>query len=128
VDPAGDADLGDLLGAGEALSAGAARRRADLRSGRNRRGDAAAALLRERAARPAALAERGGSGRGALRRDRGVAVVGANAAGFTLPLLPAFGTVLAILLLGESFRGFHGAGFATILAGVILATWRPGTD
>ena len=57
--------------------------------------------------------------------NRGVAVVGANAAGFTLPLLPAFGTVLAILVLGESFRGFHAAGFATILAGVLLATWQP---
>jgi drug/metabolite transporter (DMT)-like permease len=57
--------------------------------------------------------------------NRGVAVVGANAAGFTLPLLPAFGTVLAILALGESFRGFHAAGFATILTGVLLATWRP---
>jgi len=57
--------------------------------------------------------------------NRGVAVVGANAAGFTLPLLPAFGTVLAILFLGESFQGFHAAGFATILAGVVLATWRP---
>lgn len=54
--------------------------------------------------------------------NRGVAVVGANAAGFTLPLLPAFGTVLAILVLGESFRGFHALGFATILAGVLLAT------
>lgn len=57
--------------------------------------------------------------------NRGVAVVGANAAGFTLPLLPAFGTVLAILLLDESFRAFHAAGFATILAGVLLATYRP---
>jgi drug/metabolite transporter (DMT)-like permease len=57
--------------------------------------------------------------------NRGVAVVGANAAGFTLPLLPAFGTVLAILVLGESFRGFHATGFATILVGVLLATWRP---
>lgn len=57
--------------------------------------------------------------------NRGVAVVGANAAGFTLPLLPAFGTVLAILFLGESFQGFHAAGFATLLAGVVLATWRP---
>jgi len=56
--------------------------------------------------------------------NRGVAVVGANAAGFTLPLLPAFGTVLAIVFLGESFRGFHAVGFATILAGVILASWR----
>jgi drug/metabolite transporter (DMT)-like permease len=59
-----------------------------------------------------------------LAWNRGVAVVGANAAGFTLPLLPAFGTVLAMLFLGESFRGFHAAGFATILAGVLLATWR----
>lgn len=57
--------------------------------------------------------------------NRGVSVVGANAAGFTLPLLPAFGTVLAMLFLGESFRGFHAAGFATLLAGVVLATYRP---
>lgn len=58
--------------------------------------------------------------------NRGVAVVGANAAGFTLPLLPAFGTVLAMLFLGESFRAFHAAGVLTILAGVILATYRRG--
>ena len=54
--------------------------------------------------------------------NRGVAVVGANAAGFTVHLLPAFGTVLAILFLGEAFAGFHAAGIATILAGVLLAT------
>jgi drug/metabolite transporter (DMT)-like permease len=56
--------------------------------------------------------------------NRGVAVVGANAAGFTVHLLPAFGTVLAIVFLGESFAGFHAAGIATILAGVLLATRR----
>lgn len=56
--------------------------------------------------------------------NRGVATVGANAAGFTVHLLPAFGTVLAILFLGETFAGFHAAGIATILAGVLLAT-RP---
>jgi drug/metabolite transporter (DMT)-like permease len=56
--------------------------------------------------------------------NRGVAVVGANAAGFTIHLLPAFGTVLAILLLDESFAGFHAAGFVTILCGVFLATRR----
>lgn len=56
--------------------------------------------------------------------NRGVALVGANAAGFTLPLLPAFGTVLAMVFLGESFRGFHAAGIATILGGVLLATYR----
>jgi len=56
--------------------------------------------------------------------NRGVAVVGANAAGFTVHLLPAFGTILAILFLGEAFAAFHAAGIATILAGVLLAT-RP---
>jgi drug/metabolite transporter (DMT)-like permease len=57
--------------------------------------------------------------------NRGVATVGANAAGFTLHLLPAFGTVLAIILLGEAFGAFHAVGIATILAGVFLATSRP---
>ena len=55
--------------------------------------------------------------------NRGVAIVGANAAGFTLHLLPAFGTVLAILFLGEAFGIYHAAGIATILAGVMLATY-----
>jgi len=54
--------------------------------------------------------------------NRGVAIVGANAAGFTLYLLPAFGTLLALALLGESFAAFHAAGIATIVAGVLLAT------
>jgi drug/metabolite transporter (DMT)-like permease len=59
-----------------------------------------------------------------LAWNRGVAVVGANAAGFTLPLLPAFGTALAIAFLGEAFRAFHAAGFVIIVAGVVLATYR----
>jgi len=59
--------------------------------------------------------------------NRGVAVVGANAAGFTVHLLPAFGTLLAILFLGESFAAFHAAGVAIILAGVLLATGSPPT-
>ncbi|MGH8765004.1 MAG: DMT family transporter [Burkholderiales bacterium] len=56
--------------------------------------------------------------------NRGVAVVGANAAGFTIHLLPAFATILAIVFLGEAFAGFHAAGIATIIAGVLLATSR----
>lgn len=56
--------------------------------------------------------------------NKGVAIVGANAAGFTLHLLPAFGTVLAILFLGESFGLHHAAGVAIVLAGVVLATRR----
>jgi len=56
--------------------------------------------------------------------NRGVATVGANAAGFTVHLLPAFGTILAIVFLDEAFAVFHAVGIATILAGVLLAT-RP---
>jgi drug/metabolite transporter (DMT)-like permease len=56
--------------------------------------------------------------------NRGVAIVGANAAGFTLHLLPAFGTLLAIVFLREEFRAFHAVGVATILAGVLLATYQ----
>jgi drug/metabolite transporter (DMT)-like permease len=54
--------------------------------------------------------------------NKGVAAVGANRAGFTIHLLPAFGTLLAIVFLDEAFHLFHLFGFATILAGVWLAT------
>ena len=54
--------------------------------------------------------------------NRGVAVVGANMAGFTLHLLPAFGTLLAIAFLGETFGAFHAVGIAIVIAGVVLAT------
>ena len=57
--------------------------------------------------------------------NRGVQVVGANAAGFTVHLLPAFGTLLAIAFLDESFRPFHALGIATILVGVVVATRNP---
>jgi drug/metabolite transporter (DMT)-like permease len=56
--------------------------------------------------------------------NRGVALVGASTAGFTMHLLPAFGTLLAIVFLGEAFHAYHAVGIATILAGVVLAT-RP---
>ncbi len=59
--------------------------------------------------------------------NRGVAVVGANAAGFTWRLLPVFGAGLAMSFLGESFHGYHAAGFVTTLAGVALATYTPST-
>ena len=54
--------------------------------------------------------------------NRGIAVVGAHAAGFTLYLLPMFGTLLAIAFLGETFGAFHAVGIATIIAGIVLAT------
>ena len=54
--------------------------------------------------------------------NQGVAAVGANAAGVTMHLLPAFGTILAMLFLGETFQAFHAAGIGTILIGVVIAT------
>lgn len=54
--------------------------------------------------------------------NRGVAAVGANRAGFTIHLLPLFGTVLAIVLLGEEARPYHLVGFIVILVGVWVAT------
>jgi drug/metabolite transporter (DMT)-like permease len=54
--------------------------------------------------------------------NRGVASVGASNAGFTVHLLPAFGTVLAIIFLDESVHAFHAVGLVTIIAGVIAAT------
>jgi drug/metabolite transporter (DMT)-like permease len=53
--------------------------------------------------------------------NKGVEAVGANVAGFMNPLLPAFATVLAILLLGEQFRLFHLVGFALLLGGMALS-------
>jgi drug/metabolite transporter (DMT)-like permease len=54
--------------------------------------------------------------------NRGVELVGPNRAGFTMHLLPAFATVLAVLVLGEDVHLFHIAGIAIILFGVWLAT------
>lgn len=53
--------------------------------------------------------------------NAGVAGVGASRAGVFLHLMPAFGSVLAIVALGERFRPFHAAGIALILVGVWLA-------
>jgi drug/metabolite transporter (DMT)-like permease len=54
--------------------------------------------------------------------NEGVARIGPSRAGVFIHLMPAFGSVLAVLLLGESFRAFHLAGIALILAGVWLAS------
>jgi drug/metabolite transporter (DMT)-like permease len=56
--------------------------------------------------------------------NRGVDLVGANLAGQFMHLLPVFGSVLAILLLGEAFRAYHAAGAVLIFAGIVLATRR----
>jgi drug/metabolite transporter (DMT)-like permease len=52
--------------------------------------------------------------------NAGVAQAGAGRAGVSLNLMPAFGTLLAVLLLGEPFRLFQAAGIGLIVAGVTL--------
>jgi len=52
--------------------------------------------------------------------NKGVEVAGPNAAGFSSYLIPAFGTVLSVLLLGESFELFHGIAIALIFSGLYL--------
>ncbi|MFA5516756.1 MAG: DMT family transporter [Desulfuromonadales bacterium] len=57
--------------------------------------------------------------------NRGVALVGANRAGLFIHLMPVFGSLMAILFLGESFHAFHAFGIALIALGILLATRRP---
>lgn len=54
--------------------------------------------------------------------NRVVALLGANTAGLAIHLVPVFGTILAILLLGEIPRAYHGIGIAMILSGIWVAT------
>ncbi|MET3352983.1 DMT family transporter [Xanthobacter autotrophicus] len=54
--------------------------------------------------------------------NRGVELVGANAAAPFLHLMPVFGTALAIVFLGETMAWYHAAGYALVIAGIALAT------
>jgi drug/metabolite transporter (DMT)-like permease len=54
--------------------------------------------------------------------NRGIDMIGPNRAGFTQHLIPAFGTALAVIFLGEEVHLFHAVGIATILLGVWLAS------
>jgi drug/metabolite transporter (DMT)-like permease len=56
----------------------------------------------------------------------GVARVGAARAGSFIHLMPAFGAVLSMLLLGEAIHGYHLLGIAAILGGVLLSARSAG--
>ena len=56
--------------------------------------------------------------------NRGLALIGPNRAAPFLHLVPVFGSAMAILLLGEKPRLFHLAGYALVLAGVVIASRR----
>lgn len=52
---------------------------------------------------------------------RGVAILGANRAGLFINLVPIFGALLAVLILGESFRPYHMLALALVLGGIAMA-------
>jgi drug/metabolite transporter (DMT)-like permease len=54
--------------------------------------------------------------------NRGVELVGANKAGMFIHLIPVFGSVMAIVFLGESLQWFHIVGILLIAAGISMAT------
>jgi drug/metabolite transporter (DMT)-like permease len=56
--------------------------------------------------------------------NRSVELLGANTAGLSVYLVPVFGTILAILLLGEHPQIYHFVGIALIASGIVLATRR----
>ncbi|MCL4766220.1 MAG: DMT family transporter [Hyphomicrobiaceae bacterium] len=56
---------------------------------------------------------------------RGVELIGGVRAGIFLHLIPFFGALLAIGLLGEPLAGFHVLGFVLILSGVALTSRKP---
>ncbi len=52
----------------------------------------------------------------------GVRTLGPSVAGVFMYLLPPYGVLMAVAILGESFEPFHAAGIALVMGGVILAT------
>lgn len=55
--------------------------------------------------------------------NRGIELIGANRAGLYINLIPLFASLMAIVFLGERFRGFHLVGALFIFAGLVLFNW-----
>ena len=53
--------------------------------------------------------------------NRGVEALGANRAGLFLYLMPVFGSLMAVGLLGEAFLWFHWVGIALIATGLVVS-------
>lgn len=52
---------------------------------------------------------------------RGVELIGSNRAGLFINLVPIFGTLMSIVLLGEDFHPYHALALALVLGGISLA-------
>ena len=55
---------------------------------------------------------------------RALSLMGASRTGIVSGLLSPFVILLSILFLGESLRGWQLAGFALVMGGILLVTWR----
>lgn len=54
----------------------------------------------------------------------GVSLIGPGRAGIFINLVPVFASILAVLILGEPFEGYHAAALALVLSGIWLAEQR----
>lgn len=54
---------------------------------------------------------------------RGVELVGPGRAGVFINLIPVFGSILAVLVLGETFHPYHALALALVLGGIFWAEW-----
>ena len=54
--------------------------------------------------------------------NRGIELIGAARAGQSWHLMPVFGSILAVLFLGETFYAYHAFGIAMIGGGILLAS------
>jgi drug/metabolite transporter (DMT)-like permease len=59
---------------------------------------------------------------GYLFLNRGIELIGPNRAAPFMHLVPVFGSVLAITVLGERFELFHVVGYALVFCGITIAT------
>jgi len=59
---------------------------------------------------------------GYLFLNRGIELIGANRAAPFMHLVPVFGSVLAIVLLGERFEMYHAVGYGLVFSGITVAT------
>ena len=57
---------------------------------------------------------------------RGFELIGPGRAGLFVNLVPVFGAILGVAILGEPFRWYHAVGLALVLGGIWLAERRKG--
>lgn len=54
---------------------------------------------------------------------RGVELIGPNRASLFINLIPVFGTLLSILIIGEPIEGYHVVTAMLVAAGIVMAEW-----